>query len=85
MTWSGEVYVDPQDTTVQFVNLQVVPLRWYQRWQVWVLGTAGASLVLVTTMTLVAAVLAAGITGAVYVYRRTTGTPPAGGGTATID
>lgn len=81
LEWSSDVYVDPADTSVLFVNLTEKPLRWYQRWQVWAL-TAGAAAVTVVTL---AALASATSLLVFYVYRSTTAGPPPGSGSATID
>lgn len=57
--WRGDAYVDPSQTSVIWVQLIPLPLRWYQRWWVWTLlaVTAGAGAVLGT----VSVVLAMGV------------------------
>ncbi|MEW5849664.1 MAG: PEGA domain-containing protein [Myxococcota bacterium] len=50
--WSGDVYVDPAETTAVWVELHKKPLRWYQRWWLW----AGAGAVTTVTVGILAAV-----------------------------
>ncbi|MBI5493768.1 MAG: PEGA domain-containing protein [Deltaproteobacteria bacterium] len=79
--YTSDIYVDPAETTALWVELIPVPLRWYQRWQVWAsVGVAGA----VVVSALVGLVVA-GAVGAFAVYRLTQAPPPPGSGAATID
>jgi hypothetical protein len=81
LEWSGDVYVDPADTTVLFVNLQPRPLAWFQRWQLWVAVAGGGATVLLA----LAALGAVTAVGTVYVVRSTTAPAPSGSGTATVE
>jgi hypothetical protein len=79
--FSADVYVDPAETTALFVDLTAVPVPWWQRWPVWTAVAVGAAV----TVTVVAAVVTAGIVGAVAVFRFTQAPPPQGEGTAVLE
>ena len=78
--WSGDVYVDPTETTALYVELKPRPLAWYQRWWVWtIMAGTGVAVVVVS-----AAVLGVATVGSVALvnYLRTPA-PATGSGTAT--
>lgn len=79
--FSVDVYVDPGETTALFVEMAAVPVPWWQRWQVWTAVAVGAAV----TVTVVAAVVTAGIVGAVAVFRLTRAPDPQGQGTAVLE
>ena len=79
--FSADVYVDPAETTALFVDLTAVPVVWWQRWPVWTAVAVG----LAVTVTVLAAVVTAGIVGAVAVFRLTQAPPPQGEGTAVVE
>ena len=35
LSWVGDVYVNPMDTTPHWVELKEAPQKWYQKWWVW--------------------------------------------------
>ena len=50
--WSGDIYINPFETTSHWVELEEAPQRWYQKWWVWTIaGTAVAGVA--TTMAIV--------------------------------
>jgi hypothetical protein len=79
--WNGSVYVDPGDTTALWIELNPIPLKWYQKWWVWTIMSSVAGGFVLGTF--VAATLAAGVGFAGYRFLNEK-PPESGSGSVTV-